>query len=101
GAARCEPFELQQVFHPRRRLLQRPIRVVQIRRSLEARAAFGRGRVEEVVRMELTAQAAEPLLEVVRVDAELARQAEKQEVVAVTADRQNLRALRAEVRVDW
>ncbi len=100
GTACREPFELQQVLDPRDRLLQGPIRVVQIRRALETRAAFRRRRVEEVVRMKLPAQAAEPLLEIVGADVELARQPEKREVVAVPADRQDLRALRAEVRVD-
>ena len=50
--------------------------------------------------MKLPAQAAKPLLEIVGADVELARQPEKREVVTVPADRENLRALRAEVRVD-
>jgi hypothetical protein len=50
--------------------------------------------------MELAAERSEALLEIRRLDAELARQAEKAEVVAHAAERQELRALRAEVRVD-
>ena len=36
--------------------LQRPVRVVQVRRALEARAPFGRRRVVEVVRVKLAAE---------------------------------------------
>ena len=43
---------LQQVFDARHRLAQRAIRVVQIRRPLEAGAPLGRRRVVEVVRDE-------------------------------------------------
>ena len=44
--------------------LQRAVRVVQVRRPLEAGAPLGRRRVVEVVRMKLPAQRPEPLLEV-------------------------------------
>ena len=50
--------------------------------------------------MKLPAERAEPLLEIGDVEIQLARQAEKREVVAVPAERQDLRALRAEVHVD-
>ena len=50
--------------------------------------------------MKLPAERAEALLEIGRVDVQLARQPEEREVVAVTAERQDLRALRTEVRVD-
>ena len=50
--------------------------------------------------MKLAAQRAEPLLEIGRVEVQLARQPEEREVVAVAAERQDLRALRAEVHVD-
>ena len=61
-AVRRQPFELQQVLDAADRLLQRPIRVVQVRRPLEARASLSRRRVVEVVRMKLPAQRPEPLL---------------------------------------
>src|SRR5258706_5278747 len=100
GSPGGEAFKLQQVFDTRGRLLQCPVGVVEVRRSLEARAALGHRRVEKEVRMQLTAQAAEPLLEIVRVDGQLARQAEKREVIAVAADGEKPGALRAEVGVD-
>ena len=80
--------------------LQRPVGVVQVRRPLEARPPLGRRRVVEVVGMKLAAERPEPLLELGRVEVQLARQAQESEVVAVPAERQDLRALRAEVRVD-
>ena len=68
-------------------------------RSRLARRSAGR-RVVEVVGMELPAQLAEAPLEIGGVEIQLARQAEEREVVAVPAERQDLRALRTEVRVD-
>ena len=49
---------------PRDRLAQRAIGVVQTRRSLEARAALGRRRVVEIVRMKLAAERPETPLEI-------------------------------------
>src|SRR4051812_41182480 len=92
-------FELQQVTNPRDRRLERPIRVVQVRRPLEAGAPFGRGRIVEVIRMELAAEGAEARFEVSEIELQPARNAEERKVVTVPAERQNPRALRAEVRV--
>jgi len=50
--------------------------------------------------MKLAAQVAEPALEIVGVDDELARQAEKREVIAVAPEREDAAALRAEMVVD-
>src|ERR1044071_7138678 len=82
------------------RVLQRPIRVVEIGGTLQARKALGRRRVVVVVGMKLAAQFAEPPLEIIRVDHQAARQAEEREVVAVTGKPQDTAALRAEVLVD-
>ena len=50
--------------------------------------------------MELAAERAKPLFEIGDVEVQLARNAEEREIVALTAERQDLRALRAEVHVD-
>ena len=50
--------------------------------------------------MKLPAQRAETLLEIGDVEVQLARHAEKREVVALPAERQDLGALRTEVHVD-
>src|SRR5207253_6202077 len=95
-----DPFELQQVADPRDRRLQRPIRVVQVRRALQAGAPFGRSRVVEVIGVELAAEGAEALFEVSGVELQPARNAEEREVVTVPPERQDPGALRAEMRVD-
>ena len=50
--------------------------------------------------MELAAERTEPLFEVSDVEVQLPGNAEKRKIVALTAERQDLRALRAEVHVD-
>ena len=50
--------------------------------------------------MKLTAERTEPLLEVGRVHRQLSRQPEEAEVVALTGERQDLRALGTEVRIE-
>ena len=97
---RRQPLDRQQMLDARRRSAQRAIRVVEIRRALEAGQPLGWRRVVVVVGMKLTAQIAEAPLEVRRRDRQLARQAEEREVVAVPAQRQDAAALRAEVLVD-
>src|SRR5437763_2880774 len=81
--ARCEAFDLQQVFQTCYRVLQRAVRVVQIRRPLEARAALRGCRIKEVIGVELSAQPAKPLLQIVRADVQLPGQAKEREIVAV------------------
>jgi len=88
------------MLHARDWILQGAIRVVQIRRSLEAREPFGRRGVVVVVGMKLAAQLAKALLEILRVDGEPPRQAEEREVVAVPAQREEAAALRAEVLIN-
>ena len=51
-----QAFDRQQVLDPRHRVAQRPIRVVEIRGSLEAGQTLGRRRVVEVVGVELAAE---------------------------------------------
>src|SRR5262249_62303143 len=68
--------------------------------SLEAGGALGGCRVVEIVGMKLPAEIAEALLELRGIEVQPARHAEKREVVAVAAEREDLRALRAEMRVD-
>jgi hypothetical protein len=50
--------------------------------------------------VELAAERAKLLLEINRVEIQLARNTEERIVIALTAERQNLRALRTEVRID-
>src|SRR5262249_13291723 len=71
-----ESFGVEEVLDARHRILERPIRVVQIRRTLEAGAALGRRRVVEVVRVELAAQIAEATFEGRRIDIQLSWEAE-------------------------
>src|SRR5207302_4743648 len=55
-ALRREPFQPEEILDPGDRIAQRSIRVVQVRRSLEAGAPLGRRRVVEIIRMELAAE---------------------------------------------
>src|SRR6187399_2998595 len=98
GAER-EAFDRQQVLDARHRLLQRPVGVVQIRRALEAREAFGRSGVVVEVGVELAAQVAEAAIEILAVDFEPPRQTEEGEIVALPVERLDPAALRAEVLV--
>src|SRR6185436_17507025 len=93
-------FELEQVGNPGDRLLDRTIRVVEVRRALQAREALRRRRVIEVIRMKLAAERPEVLLEHRAVDSQLARQAKEGKVISLPPERQDLGALRAEVHVD-
>src|SRR6187402_873072 len=92
-------FELEQVDDSRDRVLQRAVRIVQIRGALEAGTPLAGCRVVEVVRVELPAERAKTLLEERRIELQLPRHAHEGEVVAVPSNRQNLGALRAEVHI--
>src|SRR5262245_5230636 len=96
----ADALGVEQVFDPSDRVPERAIRVVQVRRSFEARSTLGWRRVVEVVRMELPAQVAEAPLEIPWIEVQFPPQAEKRKVIAVAAERQNLGALRTEMRVD-
>ena len=100
GPRAAEPFELQEVLDPRNRLPKRAIRVVQVRAALETGQALGRRRIVEKIRMKLAAERSESPLQIGHVEVQFSRQTEEGEIVAVAAERQNLRALRAEVRVN-
>src|SRR5262245_17108328 len=78
---------------------QRAIRVVQIRRPLEARDALRGSGVVEIVWMKLPAQVAKPSLEIGRLNRELSRQPHEREIVAVPSEREDPAALRTEVLV--
>src|SRR5688572_16531530 len=95
-----QTFDCEQMLDARDRVTQGAIRVVQVRRSFEARQPLGRRGVVVVVRMELATELAEPALEILRVNGELARQPEEREVVAVSPEGENAAAVRAEVLVD-
>ena len=59
-----------------------------------------RRRIVEKIRMKLAAEGSEPPLQIGHVDVQFSRQTEEGEIIAVAAERQNLRALRAEVGVN-
>ena len=84
GPLRRQPFELQQVFDARDGMAERSIRVVQVRRLLQARAPLGRGGVVEVIGMKLPAERAIALFEVSHVEVQLAGKAEETEEVGAT-----------------
>src|SRR5262245_13568146 len=84
----------------RDRILQRAVRIVEVRGAFEAGETFGGGRVVVVIRVELAAQFAEPLLELLRIDVQTPGQAEEREVVAMATKRQDPAALRAEMLVE-
>ena len=81
-------------------MTKRTKRVVQIGAAFEARPALGRRRVVEVVWVKLPAEPAEPRFEIRLDEIQFAGQTKEAEVVAVTPQREYLRALRAEMRVD-
>src|SRR5688500_5647250 len=97
---RRKSFDGEQVLDARGRISQRPVRVIEVRRALEAGQPLGRGRVVEVVRVKLAAEIAEPALQIRGIEAKPARQAEKGEIVTVTRERENAVAVRAGVLVD-
>src|SRR5437764_1345773 len=80
-ALRRKTFEREQILDACDRILERPIRVVQVRGSLEARAPFGRRRIVEIIRMVLPAERPVPLFEIGCVDVQLARQADEAEKI--------------------
>jgi hypothetical protein len=92
-----KPLLGKQVFHPANRIPQCPVRVVQIRGSLEACKPFGRTSVAEVVRMETAAEGAEPTIQLLLFELHASRDSHETEVVTVAPEREDLLAGGAEV----
>src|SRR6187551_1952512 len=88
------------MLDPRNGIAQRAIRVVQIRRPLQACEPFRGRRVVEIVRVKLAAQIAEPSLELRLIDYKSPRQSEKRKIITVPSERQDSAALRTEVLIN-
>src|SRR4029079_15531386 len=99
-SGRGQPLDLQQVLQPADRNTQRPVCVVQVRRSLEARPSLRRRGVVKKIRMKLPAERTKTALELRRIEVEPPRQPHEREIIAVPPEREDLGALRAEVPVD-
>src|SRR5205823_2206650 len=95
-----EALEADEILEPRPWLAKRAVRVVQIRRAFEARAALLGRCVVEVIRVKLPTERAKALLQVGRFELQLSRETEERKIVAVASQRQELRTLRTEMDID-
>ena len=90
-------FQSQQVLGAGHGIVQGSVGVVQSRGALQAQVPLVDAGVVELVGVQLPAQLMELFLELPRIQSQLARQAEKAEVVGLRHQRLNFTALRTEV----